>query len=141
MLRELAQKAKIINIRQLALTIAKRNSELIADNIRSQLSAGKSGDNTAVGIYSSLHYANRKAKISKAPFGVVDLKLSGDLYEGITVDLSYPKVTIDSTVDYSKYQIERYGKSIYENNTANQEKVRNKNSIDIVREYSKVLGL
>lgn len=141
MLREIAQKAKNINIKQLALVVAKSNSELIADNVRNQLSEGKAGDGAAVGIYSSLYYANKKSRTSKAPFGVVDLKLSGALYSNLIVDLQLNKVTVDSTVDYSKYQIERYGKRIYENTKANAEKVKDKNSKDIVREYSKALGV
>lgn len=141
MLRELAQKAKNINIRQLALAVARSNAGLIADNVREQLSEGKAGDNSAVGIYSSLRYANRKSKISKAPFGVVDLKLSGDLYADLFVELDLKSVTVDSKVDYSKYQIQRYGKRVYENNKENSEKVKVKNSIDTVSKYSKALGL
>jgi len=141
MFRELAKKAKTINIGQLVLLVAKSNSELIADNVREQLSEGKAGDNAAVGIYSSLPYANRKAKISKAPFGVVDLKLSGELYANLKVDLSLKSVNVDSTVDYSKYQIKRYGKRIYDNTPENSEKVRDKNSKDSVRVYSEALGL
>lgn len=141
MFLELAQKAKTINVRQLALVIAKSNSGLIADNIREQLSVGKAGDNTAVGIYSSLSYANRKSRISKAPFGTVDLRLSGNLYDELFVDLSLNKVEIGSKVDYSKFQVKRYGQRIYENTPKNAEKVRDKNSRDTVATYSKALGL
>ena len=141
MLKELAQKAKRINIKQLTLAVAQSNAGLIADNVREQLSEGKAGNDAAVGIYSSLAYANRKAKISKAPFGVVDLKLSGDLYDNLFVKLDLKSVTVDSTVSYSKYQITRFGKIIYENTPTNSEKVKSKNSTDTVREYSRALGL
>jgi len=135
MFRELAKRTKRINIRQLALLVARSNSELIADNVREQLSAGKAGDGAAVGIYSSLPYAKRKSRISSAPFGVVDLKLSGDLYANLKVDISPTNVLVDSTVSYSKYQIKRYGKRVYENTTINAEKVKSKNSKDIVAGY------
>jgi hypothetical protein len=141
MFRELAKRAKRINIEQLALSVAKSNSGLIADNIREQLSVGKAGDNAAVGVYSSLPYANRKARISKAPFGSVDLKLSGRLYDEIFVDLSLNKVETGSKVDYSKYQVKRYGQRVYENTPENSGKVRDRNSRDIARNYSKALGL
>lgn len=141
MLRELAAKAKRINIEQLALSIAKSNSGLIVDNVREQLVKGIAGDNATVGIYTSYPYAKRKAKISQVPFGVVDLKLSGKLYANLKVDLTPKSVTVDSTVDYSKYQIKRYGKRVYENTKENSEKVKSKNSIDIVKNYSKALGI
>jgi hypothetical protein len=121
--------------------VARSNSELIADNVREQLSVGKAGDNAAVGVYSSLPYAKRKARISKAPFGSVDLKLSGDLYANLKVDISPTKVLVDSTVSYSKYQVKRYGERVYENTTINAEKVKSKNSKDIVAGYSKALGI
>lgn len=141
MFRELAKKAKRINIQRLALVVAKSNSELIADNIRDQLSVGKAGNNAAVGIYSSLSYARLKSRTSKAPFGVVNLKLSGDLYSEIFVKITPAKVDTGSNVPYSKYQINRYGKRIYENTPENSGKVRDKNSGDIVRAYAKALGL
>jgi hypothetical protein len=141
MFRELAQRAKRINVEQLALGVAISNSGLIADNIRDQLSVGKSGDNAAVGIYSSLPYARLKSRTSKAPFGVVNLKLSGDLYDKIFVKITPTKVETGSNVSYSKYQIDRYGKRIYENTPENSGKVKDKNSRDIARAYSKLLGL
>lgn len=141
MFRELAKNAKRINVTQLVLLVAKSNTGLIADNVREQLSRGKAGDNIVVGIYTSLPYAKRKAKISQAPFGTVDLKLSGDLYKNLKVDLTLKSVDVDSTVSYSKYQIKRYGKRVYENTSTNSAKVRDKNSKDSVREYRKALGL
>ncbi|MEE9190266.1 MAG: hypothetical protein V3U16_05805 [Candidatus Neomarinimicrobiota bacterium] len=121
--------------------VAKSNSGLIADNVREQLSKGIAGDERVVGIYASLRYANLKAGISQAPFGVVDLRLSGNLYANINTKFSGNQVTTDSNVDYSKYQIGRYGDRIYENTPENKEKVRDKNSRDSVRAYSKALGL
>jgi hypothetical protein len=141
MFRELAKNAKRINVTQLVLLVAKSNTGLIADNVREQLSQGKAGDNVVVGIYTSLPYAVKKAKISQAPFGTVDLKVSGDLYKNLKVDLTLKSVDVDSTVSYSKYQITRYGKRIYDNTPENSEKVRDKNSGDSVREYQKALGL
>jgi len=126
---------------QLALKVARQNSGLIADNIRSQLSEGKAGDNRDVGRYTSTPYAIRKSSISSAPFGVVDLKLSGKLHRDIFVKMDFTKVTVDSKVSYSKYQIARYGDRIYDSNPENSDKVKDKNSIQIVREYSRLLGL
>lgn len=140
-LREIARRAKRIDVRKLALLVAESNSELITENVREQLTKGVAGDNRAVGIYKNLPYANRKSKISQAPFGVVDLKLSGSLYANLDTIIKGNQVITDSSVEHSKYQIDRYGNRIYENTTANKEKVRDKNSIDTVQAYSKALGI
>jgi len=141
MLRELAAKAKTINIKQLAQLVVKTNAELIVDNVREQLTKGISGSGAAVGIYSSLRYATMKSRISKAPYGIVDLKLSGALQAELFPEVTNTTVKVDSTVDYSKYQISRYGDKIYDNTKKNSEEVSNINSARAVKEYAKVLGL
>ncbi len=142
MLRELAAKAKTINIEQLVQQVVESNAGLIADNVREQLTKGIKGSGSAVGIYSSLWYSNMKQRIgSKAPSGWVDLKLSGSLFDEIFVKVSKTEVTVDSKVSYSKYQIERYGEKIYENTKENMEQVSEKNTIYAVRNYTKALGL
>lgn len=140
-LRQASKNAQRIDIRKLVLLVAQTNAELISDNVREQLTKGIAGDERAVGIYTSLPYANRKARISKAPFGVVDLRLSGNLYANIDTKFSGNQVKTDSSVDYSKYQIGRYGDRIYENTPKNKEKVRDKNTRDTVRAYSNALGV
>lgn len=140
-LRKAARQAQKIDVRKLVLLVAQSNAELISDNVREQLTRGVAGDDRVVGIYKSLPYANRKARISQAPFGVVDLRLSGNLYANIDTKFSGNQVTTDSSVNYSKYQIGRYGDRIYENTPKNKEKVRDKNTRDSVRVYSKALGV
>ena len=141
MLRELAQKAKTIDITKLVQQVVEANAELISDNVREQLTVGKSGSGASVGIYSSLWYANMKSKISRAPFGNVDLKLSGSLYDELFTKVTGKKVETDSKVSYSKYQIERYGGEIYENTKENQQEVSEVNTRQSVRNYQKALGL
>jgi len=109
MLRELAAKAKTINIEQLVQQVVEANAGLIADNVREQLKQGKAGDEKVVGIYEGLWYAKKKSKMNSLPFGTVDLKLSGSLYDEIFVKITKTQVKVDSLVSYSKYQIERYG--------------------------------
>ena len=143
MFRELAKKAKRINVRQLALKVAQANEGLITDNVIDQLDVGIAGDGKRVGEYKSDRYSKFKRREgSNAPFGVVDLKLTGALYEGIrTRVLPTQVITNVIGVLYSKYQVLRYGKRIYENTPKNAEGVKNKNSRDTVATYSKALGL
>lgn len=142
MLRELAQKAKKININKLALQVAKANVGLITDNVIDQLNVGIAGDGAQVGKYTTDYYSRYKRRLgSSAPFGVVDLKVSGDLYKGLNTKITANIVKTDSKVSYSKYQIGRYGDRIYENTPKNAEKVKNKNSVQIVETYSKALGI
>lgn len=140
-LRELAKKAEKINIGKLALIAATGNLGLISNNVRKQLESGIAGDGSYVGKYKSLYYARKKRSISKAPFGVVDLKLTGLLYSKLNTTISGNKINTDSGVDYSKYQIKRYGRRIYENTDDNKEIVRSKNSRDTIAEYKRELGI
>jgi hypothetical protein len=142
MFRELAKKAKAINVSKLALSVAKANVGLITDNVIDQLDVGIAGDGGLVGNYTTDYYSRFKRRSgSNAPFGVVDLKVTGALYKGLRTDIKGTSVITDSKVSYSKYQIDRYGNRIYENTKSNQEEVKDKNSIGIVAEYSKALGL
>lgn len=142
MFRELAQKAKAINISKLALQVAKANAGLVTDNVIDQLDVGIAGDGGQVGKYTTDYYARFKRRGgSNAPFGVVDLKVNGDLYKGLNTKITANLVTTNSKVSYSKYQIGRYGERIYENTPKNAEVVSNKNSVQIVQTCSKALGL
>lgn len=142
MLRELAEKAKKIDVEKLALQIANANAGLIPEKIREQLNVGKNGKGSNVGKYTTQYYSNYKQQRgSNAPWGVVDLKLSGKLYEMLDVEIRPENFIVESFVDYSIYQINRYGKEIYELQENNQKAIRDKNSVDLVQEYSKQLGL
>ena len=141
MLRELAAKAKTINVRKLASDILKQNSGLITNKIEQQLTVGESGRGE-VGKYKSPRYAAFKQRIgSQAPSGVVDLKLSGNLYKGLYVEFSGTSYDANSKVDYSKYQIKRYGKKIYELQKSLQKDTEFEYSQKIINEYFQRLGL
>jgi hypothetical protein len=142
MLKELAEKAKRIDVEGLALQVAKVNAELIPTAIRGQLTEGKNGDGSSVGRYTTPYYSNYKQKRgSQAPWGVADLKLSGKLYEMLDVEIKPTEFKVDSFVDYSKYQIDRYGNKIYQLQKQNQQNIQRQNSVDIIKEYSRQLGL
>lgn len=142
MFRELAQKARKINVNKLALQVAQANAGLITDNVIDQLDVGIAGDGAVVGKYTTDYYSRFKRRIgSNSPYGVVDLKVTGGLYKGLRTKVTPTEVTTDSKVSHSKYQKERYGDRIYENTEQNSKKVKRKNSIDIVETYSKALGL
>lgn len=143
MLKELAEKAKRIDVTEIALRIAKRNSELILNSVKGQLIRGIASDNTRVGRYRSIPYSIMKAKISRTPFGVADLKLTGQLYENMYAEINQESFIIDSDVPYSQDNKDRYGgqERIYGLTEKNQQNVQRQNSVDIVNEYSRQLGL
>lgn len=142
MLKELAEKAKKIDVKEIALRIAQQNSELILNSVKGQLARGIAADGARVGRYRSKPYSIMKAKISRAPFGVADLKLTGQLYENMYAEIKTDSFTVDSDVPYSLDNKQRYGEErIYGLTKDNQTTVRDKNSVDIVKEYSNQLGL
>ena len=141
-LKKLGQKAKRINIRLLALKEAQANSELIAELNRQQLIVGENSKAQDVGQYVSSRYASFKKRIgSLAPSGVVDLKLSGNLYKGIKATITPTAITIKSDVDYDKYQERRYGETIHDLQDQNWEEVETKVLLDTISKYIKTMGL
>jgi len=142
MLKELAEKAKKIDIQKLALEVVRANSGLIKSRLQEQLTVGENGEGSDVGKYTTAYYSKLKKRMgSQAPFGTVDLKYSGDLYKQLEVAISESKVSIDSSVSYSKYQIERYGKSIYEIQDENQKDISFINERELTKAYSEALDL
>ena len=142
MLRELAKKAKQINVKELALQVAQANAGLISERVREQLLVGENSEGQNVGKYTTKRYSSFKKRIgSIAPFGVPDLKLSGKLHKGLKAEIKPASFTVDSSVEYSKYQIKRYGKKIYGLQKENAEDVKFNNSVKIAAAYQKALGL
>ena len=142
MIQELAKKAKAINVRELALLILRDNGELVNSRIREQLTVGESGTGRDVGKYKSDRYAIFKQRIgSQAPSGVVDLKLSGSLYDGLFTKIKGFSIETDSKVNYSKYQKVRYGDEIYELQKENQKDIEFQLSQAIIEAYFSKLGL
>jgi len=141
-LQKLAQKAKRINIMQLALKEANANSELIADLNRQQLIVGENGNGQDVGVYKSKRYASFKKRIgSIAPSGIVDLKLSGNLYKEIKARITPATITINSSVPYDKYQEQRYGDEIHTLQDQNWEEVEFKVLVETRNKYLKAMSL
>ncbi len=142
MFAEIAERAKKIDVQKLALEIVKLNSGLIKTRLQEQLTVGENGESRDIGKYKSNRYSRLKRAIgSQAPFGIVDLKYTGLLYEKITVKVSDKEVISDSLVPYSKYQIQRYGKSIYDIQDENSKDIAFKNNAAFVEAYNKLLGL
>ena len=142
MLRELAAKAKTINVHGLALDNAKANSELINELIRQQLTVGENSDGNKIGTYTTSRYAAFKKRIgSLAPLGVPDLKLSGDLFKGLKTVFKQDMFTTESSVSYSKYQEQRYTDKVYRLQEQNAEEIEFKVLNATIKEYVKAMGL
>ena len=142
MLKEMAKKAKAINVKELALQVARANEGLISKRVREQLTVGENAKGQNIGRYKSERYARLKQNMgSQSPFRVPDLKLSGKLHKGLFADIKPKGFEVGSQVDYSKYQIQRYGSEIYGLQKEAQKDIRFRNSVDIVKAYSERLGL
>lgn len=141
-LAEIGRKAQRINVNQIALEKAKANSGLISDLIKEQLSVGKNAEAQNVGRYTSRRYSDfKRSRGSKAPYGVPDLFVSGNLYSKMKTEVSVNEIKMGSEAEYSKYQEERYGEEIYNLQEQNWEKVQLKVLEDTRKEYLKQLGL
>lgn len=142
MLKELAAKAKAIDIKELALQVAKQNGGLILERQREQLSVGENANGSDIGKYTTKRYSDLKRRMgTKAPYGTPDLKLSGKLHSELFVKIRKTTFNINSDVEYSKYQIQRYGKNIYGLQKENAKDVQFENSRDIAKRYKELLGL
>lgn len=127
---------------QLALKEAQANSELIAELNRQQLTVGENSKGQNVGKYVSPRYASFKKRIgSQAPSGIVDLKLSGNLYKKIQAKITPTTITIASTVPYDIYQEKRYGEEIHKLQDQNWEEIEFKVLVETRKDYLKAMGL
>ena len=141
-LQQLGRKAKAINIFGMALDNAKANSELISELNRQQLTVGENSKGEKIGEYSTQRYSDFKKRIgSQSPFGVPDLKVSGNLYKELKTTVTEKDITINSSVDYSKYQEIRYGKNIYDLQDQNWEEIEFKILTETIKDYVKEIQL
>ena len=97
-IKELAHRAKAINIPALKQQAVSNKSALIVDLQRRQLRQGKDADNKTMRSYPA-GYAAFKETLSTymAPPGVPDLYLTGSFQRGIHMKLSGDDYKLDST--------------------------------------------
>ena len=84
--------------------------EVIKQKQRDQLLQGLKADGTKIGKYRNSFYAEKKhAQNPLAGFGNVDLKLTGDLYSELFVDVRSSSFVIDSADEKTGELVKKYG--------------------------------
>lgn len=81
---------------------------------KDQMTLGLASDGEKIGKYQNEVYAAKKnAMNSKAGFGNVDLKLTGDFYSGIFADPRSEGIVVDSLDPKTEMLTEKYGEGIF----------------------------
>ena len=113
---ELANKASRIDVWILLDKVlsSDETQDMIIELNKEQLTIGQDTTGGEVGQYFSDEYATAKQAIgSKAPFGVVDLLLTGDFYEGFDTTLTGDSVLVFSNDEKADDLEQKYGSEIY----------------------------
>jgi hypothetical protein len=90
------------------------NQGFILDSNIAQLETGRDSLGNFLREYASEDYAVFKQMIgSKAPFGIADLKLTGDFYSGFTLTFEGDSFRITSTDEKTEHLRAKYGNDIF----------------------------
>ena len=140
--REILQRLRALDLKEGAQFAVSENLEYIADLNRQQLSAGTDARGEALKKYSSNSYAKKKEALgSKAPYGVADLKLTGEFHESIEAKAGSAGVTLEATSKKTPWLLARdnYALGLSEKSveTLRRDKLR-----DAIRRYiTRALGI
>lgn len=109
--RELARRLKEATserkLEELVLKIVKEDEAYLTGLNKLQLFESLDSQGEPLGEYSSLAYANKKGRIT------VDLKLTGDFYDGFFIDTSELPIAFDSRDSKTELLVKKYGKEIF----------------------------
>lgn len=91
-----------------------KNAEKLAELQTEQMSVGHNARGCKIGWYLNKDYAELKHTMNPKPGqGYVDLKLTGDFYEGVFAEIDMDDIIFDSTDSKSDDLQERYGEEIF----------------------------
>lgn len=135
-LKQLRNSSKI-NKNALIKDSVKKHEKLILDLNRKQLRSGLKSDGNYIAPDYSPAYLDFKLSLSsyKAPGGVPDLYLSGELQNNMILDIANVQYLIYSTVRYSEKLEQFYGENIFGLLRAHLEQVRGVVTPDFNKKY------
>lgn len=111
---EFHKKLRSIDVESLMDRAVLANSEEIIDANTGQLSVGLDATGDFFGEYKDSNYAQFKQSIgSKAPMGVVDLKLTGAFYEGFNIQVEGEGYRVTSRDGKTSDLVSKYGREIF----------------------------
>ena len=111
-IKDLYEAFGAVRLREDLPEIIQGTSKEIEILVKSQLSNGELSTGEKISKpYASTYYANKKHNLNPSPgYGIPDVKLTGALYDGISVTVTTDEYDIESSVDYSKADsITQYG--------------------------------
>lgn len=135
---EMLRRFQSINLdEQLPIIIQNTRGEMVRLN-KMQLTLGKKSDNEFVTPgYSFATYAIQKEKQNPlAPFGVPDLRLTGDFYKGFYANVQGGQSVIFGSTDSKSDNLEaKYGKEIFGLNIDSKTEYTDETVMPEVRKY------
>lgn len=118
-LRKTARKIDLIELIDACILETK---EHLFNLVRAQLASGQSSEDY-LPVYKSDEYSKRKQKLgSKAPYGITDLKLTGNFVDKFYLRVSKNSVIIRSRDKKNSKILEKYGPEIFALNEGNLSK-------------------
>lgn len=125
MLEQLRLSASKINILDLLDECIIETKEELFLLVRSQIESGQTSEDY-LPVYSSDRYAVKKQQMgSKAPFGITDLKLTGNFLNKFVLRFSKYSFVVRSSDKKNKILLQRYGEEIFMLNEENMDKYVN----------------
>lgn len=116
MFRQLRTIANSKGLDTLLVEVMIETEEELLDLLRAQLEHGEAGDGQ-LPKYANDAYAKRKQTMgSKAPYGIVDLKLTGSFQDKLAIIMTKKGARIRSTDKKSNELRKQYSKEIFELN-------------------------
>jgi hypothetical protein len=127
------------DIEDMLLKVVVESKNQAIDLNTDQLFSGKDANGQSLGQYRNPNYAAFKRSLN--PAGVVDLKLSGDFYQGFFARTDKFPITFSSTDEKTGELMQKYGTEIFGLNQDSLEEYRQEIKPEIQKEYRKVLHI
>lgn len=139
-LRALQSRLKGFTVKQLdaiiLITISQHEQEIL-NSVRGQLYSGIDGTGNELKAYSSTYYAAKKLRLN--PFGVTDLRLTGNFYNSFFLSASKFPVTIGATDKKTGILMDNYGNKILHLTDGNKDKLVKQVKKEILTAYKRIL--
>lgn len=128
-IRQIRDNFKLLNLDKSVMDTVMQHSQDITDLNRKQLKYGRKSDGERVGVYRSREYKLMKIEMNPLAGGYVDLTLTGDFTNMLTLRRDSDKVAEIYSADEKATMLkEKYGNDIYGLNEGSVGELVNKTS-------------
>lgn len=137
---ELHKRIRSIKIKKLMDSVILEHESEIIDANTDQLSKGFYSDGDRMPDYANENYAQFKQSIgSKAPYGITDLKLTGDFHSGFFMKPDSDGFQIWSSVSKTDELVGKYGADIFGISPESKKELKSNFSQSLVEKIKNVL--